>query len=41
MANLLLTDGTGPLYNSRSEINLQSALLETIAQLDPLLVAAQ
>jgi hypothetical protein len=41
MANVLLTDGTGPLYNSRSEINLQSALLETIAQLDPLLVAAQ
>jgi hypothetical protein len=41
MANLLLTDGTGPLYNSRSEIDLRSALHQTIRQLDPLLVAAQ
>jgi hypothetical protein len=41
MANLLLTDGTGPLYNPRSEIDLRSALHQAITQLDPLLVAAQ
>ena len=41
MANLLLTDGMGPFYNSRSEIDLGSALDRTITQLDPLSVAAQ
>jgi hypothetical protein len=35
MARLLLTDGSGPLYRSRSRVELTQALLETRNQLDP------
>ena len=34
-ANVLLTDGAGPLHNPRAEIALREALNLAIAQLDP------
>lgn len=36
MANALLTDGTGPLYNYRSPLDLGAALREATRQLSPL-----
>jgi hypothetical protein len=35
MASSLLTDGTGPLYNSRSLMDLGAAVREATRQLDP------
>jgi hypothetical protein len=35
MASLLLTDGTGPLYNHDSAVDLHAALREVTVQLDP------
>jgi hypothetical protein len=35
MASTLLRDGTGPLYNRDSPVDLHEALREAIAQLDP------
>ena len=36
LANLLLTDGTGPLYNSRSTADLAVRVQDAIRYLDPL-----
>jgi hypothetical protein len=35
MASLLLRDGTGPLYHRRGSLELEAALLDAVAQLDP------
>lgn len=35
LANLLLTDGTGPLYNPLSTVALDDAVAEAVAFLDP------
>jgi len=35
MANRLLVDGTGPVHNRRSDIDLRGALQEAIRELDP------
>jgi hypothetical protein len=35
MANLLLTDGIGPLYNARSQPDLPTAIRAAIEHLDP------
>jgi hypothetical protein len=35
MASMLLRDGTGPLYNPESTVDIHEALRETIAELDP------
>jgi hypothetical protein len=35
MARLLLSDGTGPLYNRKSPVDLSAALREVTARLDP------
>lgn len=35
LANLLLTDGTGPLFSPFSAVTLDDALAEAIARLDP------
>jgi hypothetical protein len=41
MANLLITDGTGPLYNRASPIELETALLRVTRHLDPTVSLAQ
>jgi hypothetical protein len=35
MASALLRDGTGPIYNRDSTVDLHEALREAIVQLDP------
>jgi hypothetical protein len=35
MANLLLTDGSGPIYDPRSRVDLQAAVQEAIVHLEP------
>jgi len=35
IANLLLTDGTGPLYNARSTTDLGAAVRDAVRHLDP------
>jgi len=35
MSSVLITDGTGPLYNQRSPIDLHLALMDARRQLDP------
>ena len=35
LANLLLIDGTGPLYNPLSTVALEDAVAEAVAFLDP------
>jgi hypothetical protein len=37
MARVLLTDATGPVYNSRSRVSLATALEAAITYLDPAL----
>ena len=36
MASLLLSDGTGPLHNHRSPLDLGAAVREATRQMDPL-----
>jgi hypothetical protein len=41
MAEILLTDGAGPVYSSRSHVGLTTALESAITQLDPALPLMQ
>jgi hypothetical protein len=36
MASSLLTDGTGPLYNPRSQVRLSTAVGEAVRRMDPI-----